>query len=304
MGHQSADRYSFILFHKLIINTAVIYTMQKPLRNIFFASCPMSSLQITEPWYSPCSLMKLWSVQALVITVDIVITLGALCSLGFGVSTRMFGCHFSSVLWPKRKSSFTSLWSSVFADNIPYPPRGRTRPLKGGGGAGEMWSHPLFKPLPPGSFPTWPTTAGVLLTCPQNSEEVPLWAGNPHAFHSVSLSFLLNGVHSSYPYFSWHAFHIHCCFWALTSLRSLFQLHPPCLDPFLLRYILLHTYRFHCIVIIPHTQRPLHFTKYFIYVISVLSLFFFRYEKNFIWENEGMKQNCTEIYFPLLSQFS
>ena len=100
--------------------------------------------------------MKLWSVQALVITVEIVITLGALCSLGFGVSTRMSGCHFSSALWPKRKSSFTSLWSSVFADNIPYPPRGRTRPLKGDGGAGEMWSHPLFKPLPPGSFPTWP----------------------------------------------------------------------------------------------------------------------------------------------------
>ncbi|CAN0511711.1 unnamed protein product [Rangifer tarandus platyrhynchus] len=26
--------------------------------------------------------------------------------------------------------------------------------IQGGGGAGEMWSHPLFKPLPPGSFPT------------------------------------------------------------------------------------------------------------------------------------------------------
>lgn len=96
------------------------------------------------------------------------------------------------------------------------------------------------------------------------------WAWNPHSFQSVSLSFLLNGVHSSYPYFSWHAFHIHYCFWALTSLRSLFQLPPPCLDPFLLCYLLLHTYRFHCIVIIPHTQRPLHFTKYFMYVISIL----------------------------------
>lgn len=40
MGHQSADRYSFILFHRLIINTTVIYTMQKPLRHIFF--CKLS----------------------------------------------------------------------------------------------------------------------------------------------------------------------------------------------------------------------------------------------------------------------
>lgn len=154
MGHQSADRYSSVLFHRLIINTRVIYTMQKPLRHIFFASFPMSSLQIIVHWYSPCSLRKLWSVQALVVTVAIIITLGALCSLGFGVSTRMSGCHFSSALWPKRKSSFTYLWSSVFTHNIPYPPGGRTRPLKSG--AGQMWPHPLFKPPSPGSFPTWP----------------------------------------------------------------------------------------------------------------------------------------------------
>lgn len=52
------------------------------------------------------------------ITTEIIITLGALCSLEFEVDIRTSGCQFSCALWPEKESSFMSLALSFLIQHL------------------------------------------------------------------------------------------------------------------------------------------------------------------------------------------
>ena len=101
----------------------------------------LNSLQISH-WFSLCLLVRSNAQQALIIIVEIIISLGALCSSEFGRGVRASGCASSALLCGPREKQFY-IPGPQFSHTTPlYYLWSRSRALKGC--PGEMWysNHP------------------------------------------------------------------------------------------------------------------------------------------------------------------